>query len=480
MIKICLIIMHIIIKYYRMILRKFEDLFTPTDEIWKKLDYKNISQRNKINMIISNKKLISEFDDEIDNSILYALNYYDNLNTFIIFGKQKSDSYKYYLDNFKDDYILYGLKHMKINSSILPKIFYQLLFPRMIIKNKHDLSDFLKDEYKFISEYSEINIDISILIICKRNLNKKYPLYDIVKNDFCIYIPNTKEQIIHCASIFFCNSTIKFLELQNLDYFLSKDYESSKKMFLKYRKWQNINIPIEYQSQYMLYSSIVLYLLGHRPMNDLDLYVHKIPKELEETTNELGNNEIFNFIDFKIRNTENWPHYWDTWLDEWAQKCGAKYFEELLGNPKYHFYFLGMKVISLDCDIKRRLSRNRPRAYADLIALRKRYPCKINIPPVPSKLEKFVTIGDKSEYEIRNLIQNGGILNEKNSEILVKYENDISKFINTIIYALSTRYHMTFTENDIRKELNMREIEINKRENELINTKKIKIVIKKK
>jgi hypothetical protein len=139
-----------------------------------------------------------------------------------------------------------------------------------------------------------------------------------------------------------------------------------------------------------------------------------------------------------------------------------------------------MKVISLDCDVKRRLARNRPRAYADLIALRKRYPYKINIPPVPSKLEKFVTIGDKSEYEIRNLIQNGGILNEKNSEILVKYENDISKFINTIIYALSTRYHMTFSENDIRKELNMREIEIHKRENELLNTKKIKIVIKKK
>ena len=60
MIKICLIIMHnIITKYNRMILKKFEDLFTPTDEIWKKIDYKNISQRNKINMIISNKKLIS-------------------------------------------------------------------------------------------------------------------------------------------------------------------------------------------------------------------------------------------------------------------------------------------------------------------------------------------------------------------------------------------------------------------------------------
>jgi hypothetical protein len=463
-----------------MILRKLEDLFKPTEEIWKNLDYKNISQRNKINLIISNKKLITDFDDEIDNSILYALNYYDNLNAFTIFGKKKSDAYKYYLDNFKNDYILYGLKHMKINTSTLPKIFYQLFFPRMIIKNKHDLYDFLKEEYKFVLEYSEESIDVTILLVCKRDLNKKYPFNDIIEKDFCVYIPNTKEQIIHNASIFFCNSTIKFLDLQNLDYFLSKDYESSKKMFLKYRKWQNINIPIEYQSQYMLFSSVVLYLLGHRPMNDLDLYVHKIPRELEELTNELGKNDIFNFIDFKIKNTSNWPNYWDSWLDIWAQKCGAKYFEELLGNQKYHFYFLGIKIISLDCDVKRRLARNRPRAYADLIALRKRYHYKINIPPVPNKLEKYITISDKSEYEINNMIKEGGILNEKNNEILIKYDNDISKFIGTIIYALSTRYHMTFTENDIRKELCMRELITNKTNNEMLNTKKIKIVIKKK
>jgi len=46
---------------------------------------------------------------------------------------------------------------------------------------------------------------------------------------------------------------------------------------------------------------------------------------------------------------------------------------------------------------------------------------------------------------------------------------------------------MSFTENDIRKELNMREIELHKKENEIIgsnarneSTKKIKIIIKKK
>ena len=76
-----------------MILTKFEDICIPIKEIHKNLQYKNIEGKNKINIIISKKKLIHEFDDDIDNCILYALNYYDNLNNFVIFGYDKSTSF---------------------------------------------------------------------------------------------------------------------------------------------------------------------------------------------------------------------------------------------------------------------------------------------------------------------------------------------------------------------------------------------------
>ena len=231
--------------------------------------------------------------------------------------------------------------------------------------------------------------------------------------------------------------------------------ENSKKMFLKYRKWLNLNILGKDQSQFMLFSSVVLYLLGHRAMNDVDLYVHTIPQEIVTKLDEFKENEIFNFIDFKIKNTDNWPNYWDTWLDSWAQKCGAKYFEEILGNPKYHFYFLGVKIISLECDVVRRLERGRPRAFADLIALRKRYSYKVNIPSIPNKIQKYIPIVDLKESEIKQLIKDGGILNDKNKEICVEYDSNIDKFIGTIIYALQTRYRMVFTVEEIKRELNM-------------------------
>ena len=135
-----------------MLLNTFDELFTPTDIIWKNLDFKNIEYKNKINILIKNKKLIHIFDDDIDNFILNAINYYDYLNLFILFGKNKNNGYKYYEETFKDDYSLYGIKSINIKFSIINKIMYQLLFARMIIKNKSDMYDYISENFKYISE----------------------------------------------------------------------------------------------------------------------------------------------------------------------------------------------------------------------------------------------------------------------------------------------------------------------------------------
>ena len=441
-----------------MILTKLEDLHTPIEESWSKLDYKNIELKNKINIITRNKKLIHEFDEDIDETVLHALKYYDNLNIFVIFGKSKNDSYKYYLNHFKDDYILYGLKHIEQKKQHLHKILYQLIFPRTIINTKEDLYDYCKTKYPPIHKFDE-NFDISILFVCKRNLEKKYPCNDIVGSDHFIYIPNTKEEKWNTSSLFFCNNSLKFIELQSFEHYIKRESDKSKKMFLKYRNWLLKSIDFKHHCQFMLFSSIVLYLIGHRQMNDLDLYVHTIPSEIVEKLNELHDSTIhgddYSFLEFQIKGTEKWPVYWNTWLDIWARQSGAKYFEEILGNPKYHFYFLGVKIISLDCDIVRRLMRNRPRAYADLIAFRKRYAYNIKIPAIPKISYSYELSIDKTTEEIDAIIAKGGILNETNKEFKISYETNMSKFLNTISYSLRESYRMNMSVEEILKDLNM-------------------------
>ena len=70
--------------------------------------------------------------------------------------------------------------------------------------------------------------------------------------------------------------------------YLIKELEESKKMFLKYRKWIMNNIEPLYQHNFMIFSSTILYLLGHRAMNDLDLYIHTVSPEIQEKLKEFN------------------------------------------------------------------------------------------------------------------------------------------------------------------------------------------------
>lgn len=469
-----------------MILTNFKDIVVPTEIIWSNLNYKNIEAKNKINFLINNKKLIHEYDNDIDTFVLNALNYYENLDCIVIFGKGKTASYDYYTNHLKDDTILYGIKSMHLKTSIIIKIMYQLLFLRVSIKTKEDLLNNLKD-IEYINNLKDSttiqSADVTVLFLCKKTLNYRYN--EVLDNKYYIYVPESRESLSICSSIFYCESSIKFIKLQNLTNYMNinnrktqKEDERSEQlngnmnksysMLHNYRQWIYNNVNYINRNQFTLYSSVILYLLGNREMNDLDLYVHTIPNEdydkLIEYTNYLNLNE--KVIDFKVKNRENWPNYWNEWLDNWASKCKARYFEQIIGNSEYHFYFLGLKIISIECDIIRRIERYRPRAYADLIALRKKNSLQINIPQIPSRLPKFESIVNLTKEEIAIKINEGGVLNDKNMEIKFMNPTNMEKFIGTILYALKERYGILLTVEDIYRELNM--------------TEKRKIVIKKK
>lgn len=446
-----------------MILTNFKDIVLPTEIIWNNLNYRNLEAKNKINFLIQNKKLIHEHDNDIDVFILNAINYYENLGCIVIFGKGKTESFNYYTTHLKENTILYGIKHMHLKTSLVIKIMYQLLFNRIRITKKEDLLDYIKENIEYIHRLKELNIqsiDVTVLFLCKKTLSYKY--HDVFDTQYYIYVPSCKESLSICSSIFYCESSIKFMKVQNLSNYISSiervEIEQEKRnksfeMFSNYRRWIYDNIDYINCQQFMLYSSVILYLLGNREMNDLDLYVHTIPDEDYSKLMEYKNNN--NFVDFRVKNRENWPPYWDTWLDQWAVKCKAKYFEEIIGNSNYHFYFLGVKIVSLDCDIVRRIERYRPRAYADLISLRKKYSYPINIPPIPRQLSKFESISDLTKEEMEEKIGKGAILNEKNNEIKIMYDTNFDKFIGTIIYTLKERYGIILTTEDIYRELNM-------------------------
>jgi hypothetical protein len=462
-----------------MILRTTEELVVPTLKKWDILKFHNNETKSRMNIEIANKKLIHKFNYAIDEMMLNAIISYENLNSFVIFGKDKVNAFNLYNELFKDNYILYGIKTIELSKQDVIKMLYQFIFPRMIIKTKNDLIEYIGSKYSYIASFNNNELmNISTLILCKRSINDSYPSKDISKTEYSIYIPKTGEEKNICATVIFCQTTIDFIKLQNFDYFLKKENERSKKMFLKYKNWLYNNVPLEKQCSFMLFSSIVLYLIGNREMNDLDLYIDFVDKEIAEKVKEFDEDETYKYIEYKLKGSEyikDWPLHWNSWLDEWARKSGAKYFEEVVSCQRFHFYFLGVKVISLNCDIQRRIVRNRPRATADLIALRKRYVIpKFPKIPIPESFKyEFQSVVDKTEEEIRELISNGAEYIQENKEVKITIKNDIDKFINTVIWALKERYKMIFTVDEVRYELNMPLLD----NNSIIQRKKI--VIKK-
>ena len=443
-----------------MILKKFNDLLLPLEESWKSNRFKDNICKSNVSIELNKNKLITKFTDDIDNMFLYAIKEYDNLNTILIIGKDKRESYDLYTEKFKKNYILFGLKELNVKISLLIKILYQSLSLKYNINDYDALLKRIKEINVLSSRITQIEdlnktIKISILITCSRSLKKHDYLfhYDNFIN-YSIFIPDNIEQKIIFCTTYFSNTTLNLLSLQNINKLLNKNNPSINKseiMIKKYRKWLYSEIPVKYHDKFMLFSSVVLYILGLRGSNDLDLYVDDLKEEYRDKMIDLIKSDKFDFIDYSVRNTEYWKKYWDTWLDQWARKIGLLYFEEILCNPKYHFYYMGLKVISLECDIARRIIRNRPRSIADLIALNRLCSLKIKIPEIPSTKTVFYTLTELNEDEIKRLIDKGGVLNQKNREISIEERVNQTIFINVINKSLRERYNIHLSDTEIKK-----------------------------
>ena len=211
----------------------------------------------------------------------------------------------------------------------------------------------------------------------------------------------------------------------------------------------------------MITSSTILMLLGLRKNNDTDVYVDKVKngENIIETFSKIKN------VDFQVKNTDKWPMYWDKWLDEWAQKCGAKYFEEILGFHDYHFYYCGIKFMDLDVDIQRRITRSRPASCTDLIMLNKTYNLNITLPKIPETYFEYKNVETLKEKEKDKLLEEGAIYNPDNREYKIEKKTNISVFIKRMQDYFKTRYKNDLSSDQIKDLFGMK--------------KKIKIKIKK-
>ena len=282
--------------------------------------------------------------------------------------------------------------------------------------------------------------------------------------------------------LYFCENSIKHLEYQDLNAFLAPWMRKSRLMFLTVRNYIFNCFTCSNYQHIMLFSSIVLYILGFRPMNDLDMIVYKDHSQFDKPERDAVDRlSEFPFIDKSVKGTSSWKHNWNSWLMKWSNLAGASSFDDVLYDSNYHFYYFGIKIIGVNVDVIRRIERNRPNSIADLIMMNRRIPL-IKIPRVPVSYNKYIplnglTAEDAVKYKGEGYVINSDTIDDgKPVELVCICKTDKIRFKKQVLTSLKHRYK--YTDISTVKELDEIVYKIKKITIKKINVKKIKIKIK--
>lgn len=362
---------------------------------------------------IGNTLYIENENHTLDEVILQYSKCFKNMYVMSIWPKANfqidSTGFKEVITVLQKFGIVHCIKQLKLNYNEIQSLFFQLYAEDYGLKNINQINNKIKkcgwidhkcvpfyvilfetDKHKMISGTS------APLKEALRKLLQKHSNYDEKTSwptDF-LHINDNFNQTVDYCSIYFNKNSIDMLKEQRIDLFTKCLSCPGRIFFLTYKNFLNKFVSEIDKIRFLLFSSTVLYCLGLRDPNDVDMIIYDKPKtkKFDKVIKFLFEDERpLGFFEPSMKGKKGWfpggdKEYLDEWFNrDWPSLFGAKNMEEVIFNPKFHFYFLGVKIISIEGDLVRRKKRSRPASYANLIALKWLIPNRkeINIPDLP-------------------------------------------------------------------------------------------------
>lgn len=417
---------------------KIENLYNiDEEEIYKPIELFSKNHNIKFNY---NKKDKLVQNDENDNVINYFIKSSKDIS--IIFVYPKALNHPNALKKMYEKLNKNGKIFYEKNIDFTMKSAYNLIF-QLYFNEKR-----MKTPFNIIYKVKRIGIDEEkgkqVRIIVYKHKNNDVPIggnsspfkmelrqlfYDEDKKKIdekelklydYIHVNNDDNQAYVYAGILFNKNSIRFLEKQNS----WKIYEMIKSIQLlnKFKNFIHKYGIIAFEHT-ILFSSSILFSYGLREMNDIDGYMVKNNYIKIEDLNTFNRNDIDLTYDGSSQTNEEWLKV----LDDRAKGFGANNFDELAINPKYHYYFMGVKFLRLKYDVITRLSRGRPAQITDLLVLRQLYDLSYKL-----AIPKITKMYDEST--------------KKDIEKPVDYQ----KFLDTVKYYLKKRYFINLSLSEIK------------------------------
>ena len=348
------------------------------------------------------KKMYKEYKTEhfekllhinIDPNNIYSsdtkkVRYYDELityylqcrpNTFILtcWDMVKSDDIKSLVELLKNNGNVYYIRKLQFTDKQLESLIYQIYIDAKRLSNP----DSIREKIQYSSNSKGIK---TIHVIVFDNINnlklsggrsefktnirniflKKYG--NKFRGDDFIHINDHYCQTIEYSHIYFNKNSRKHLQNFNLDKFYTNDYKKSKIMLLTYKKWLLKHTTLLQIMRFCLMSGSTLFTHAIRPTKDIDAIYIEGNKKLDDLVRDFFFNEKTKFF-FSDIGSEDWKSTWKESNKKWLDLLQIKNMNELILNPRYHYYFMGLKVFRLDYEIYRKLKITQsPKTFADV------------------------------------------------------------------------------------------------------------------
>ena len=406
---------------------------------------------------LSSPLYVYDFDYELDEIILQYTKCINNLSIMITWPVCNiNDIYKteFYSELSKQGNI-HAIKEIVVSQKQLQGIIHQVYYDKSVFKrfdvvrNKADRCGVKENNRIFIIFYKAHDVksitgtDAPFKVTLRKILKVNSMNSHDLKDNLYLHISDNHSEAVELAQLFCNKNSMRLLQYQRLDRLLQRDFWKSLIYLMTIKSWLYSNIQPVDHIRFMLFSSIVLYTLGLRNVNDLDMIIHYLPSAENTKTQtffEIINKYLesdrtkFPFVvdGASMKGRNGWvvggdKEYLIDWFEkEWPNMFGATSMDDIILNPRFHYYYFGMKIVSVEGDTKRRIQRSRPAAYADLLAMKRFVFDKLDITKVPDGYWK--------------------------NHVYYKFtENEHIGLVKKIIYYLRNRYNLNMRYTEIRK-----------------------------
>jgi len=375
---------------------------------------------------------IKDSNYELDEIMLQYVKCFKNMSCLIVWSVANINNVHQtdFYDMLKKNGTVHAIKELNLNKKQIQGALYQIYSDKseahnmQWIQGKQKLSGidgFNNKIFVIFYEANDFNKISGKDAPLKVKLREALKVNSNVKNDIklnaMLHISDNNTQVVELAQLFCNKNSLRLLQYQRLDRIFNKKFYKSYVMFMTYKNWLLNNVKPINQLRFMLFSSVVMYSLGLREMNDLDILVYHLPKDeqLENVITKYIDDDKtrFHFIEITMQGRRDYVEgseneYKMNWFNkEWPNLYGAQSMDETYFNPKFHYYYFGVKIISMIADIKRRISRCRAASYADMIALFKLIQPipEIELPDMPTGYWKSHVYCEYNSKEIKTQIK---------------------------------------------------------------------------